>query len=672
MKSVAFVPFVENATRERSNVLVVIPAEIVSSSTVKLNAHIQNETGRSRLAKGGFPSSKSLGPCAERYNSYLEGILRENQQLRARNRGGQSEEPVQEVHPTADVDQDTQSPDELSENPLLDEKPWFHPLNSSSVPILIGEVADAAFATRFRQLLTSKTLGHIPRISYPGNDQITELANTECPRPGPTHARLLIRVALKSMDGSFHIVRNSSVWELLDKFLQAPQSLDSLSKCKLTALLALGELHSSRSQTLDTQIPGLAYFSQASRIYGLLEERPCIDAIEVSLLLCLYALCINRRHSAYFLASSAVRRGIVMGLHFNLPEVQLKDREVKEHLTRVWWTSYVLDHVSASISSQIVSVPDDEIFVDLPSSIAVIGARQTDFAHTEWILARIELAKISRKMIKSVYGRSRQKESFLQRVQHALRDLKQWVDCLPAEVQMDSQSSHSKPEAIRSLHLAFNQSVILATRPVLLHMLRMHQESNGDTPNTTEQAISSNVQTLAETCIRCARHSYSTIVECWIEGSFRTFDYFNTQFLFSAATVLAISSLVSGADSTKDREDFDFAGQLLAKLGDLGSFAAMEYCRHVEAMKADIQDRSWGSVQLPGQNEAESEVVSASDELGQLEAANQPGQFMTSGMALAEPSIEAFLQGEQSLAHVDVFLDNAQLEGLYWPVYDSL
>ncbi|KAF5008132.1 hypothetical protein FDECE_5568 [Fusarium decemcellulare] len=567
--------------------------------------------------------------------SYLEGILRENQQLRARNRGGQYEEPVQEVHPTADVDQDTQSPDELIENPLLDEKPWFHPLNSSSIPILIGEVADAAFATRFRQLLTSKTFGHIPRISYPGNDQITELANTECPRPGPTHARLLVRVALKSIDGSFHIVRNSSVWELLDKFLQAPQSLDSLSKCKLTALLALGELHSSRSQTLDTQIPGLAYFSHASRIYGLLEERPCIDAIEVSLLL-------------------------------------LKDREVKEHLTRVWWTSYVLDHVSASISSQIVSVPDDEIFVDLPSSVAVIGARQTDFAHTEWILARIELAKISRKMIKSVYGRSRQKESFMQRVQHALRDLKQWVDCLPAEVQMDSQSSHSKPEAIRSLHLAFNQSVILATRPVLLHLLRMHQESNGDTPNTTEQVISSNVQTLAETCIRCARHSYSTIVECWIEGSFRTFDYFNTQLLFSAATVLAISSLVSGADSTKDREDFDFAGQLLEKLRDLGSFAAMEYCHHVEAMKADIQDRSWGSVQLPGQNEAESEVVSASDELGQLEAANQPGQFMTSGMALAEPSMEAFLQGEQSLAQVDVFLDNAQLEGLYWPVYDSL
>ncbi|KAK7409283.1 hypothetical protein QQX98_008523 [Neonectria punicea] len=120
-------------------------------------------------------------------------------------------------------------------------------------------------------------------------------------------------------------------------------------------------------------------------------------------------------------------------------------------------------------------------------------------------------------------------------------------------------------------------------------MLRMHKESNGDTPATADRLISNNVQTLAEACIRCARHSYATIVESWIEGSFRTFDYFNTQYLFSAATILAISSLVGGPQGSKDREDFDFAGQLLEKLRDSGSFAALEFCRHIEAMKTDIQ-----------------------------------------------------------------------------------
>jgi hypothetical protein len=50
----------------------------------------------------------------------------------------------------------------------------------------------------------------------------------------------------------------------------------------------------------------------------------------------------------------------------------------------------------------------------------------------------------------------------------------------------------------------------------------------------------------------------------------------------------------------------------------------------------------------------------------------QASRLMTSGMALAEPSLEAFLESEQSLTQVDFFLDDAQLEGLYWPMYDAM
>lgn len=375
-----------------------------------------------------------------------------------------------------------------------------------------------------------------------------------------------------------------------------------------------------------------------------------------------------------------------MGLHFNLPDSQLDDPEAKEHLNRIWWTAYIMDHTSASISSQIVSIPDDEIFVDLPSSTRVAGTRQTDFQHTELLIAKIQLTRVTRCMIKSVYGRAQEAEPFLQRVQHALRNLKQWLQRLPSDIQMDSGSSQPKQAAVQSLHLAFNQvrdafdsnlqsllfqSVILATRPVLLHMLRMHKESKGDTPATADRIISNNVQALAEACIRCARHSYATVVESWIEGSFKTFDYFNTRYLFSAATVLAISSLLGGSNNSENREDFEFAGQLLEKLRDSGSFSATEFCRHIEAMRKDIQgflseelsspDREVGTGSL-----AVPEVSSLPDNTV------QPTQFMTSGMALAEPSLEAFLQSEQSLPHIDFLLDNAQLGGLYWPIYDPI
>jgi hypothetical protein len=187
--------------------------------------------------------------------------------------------------PVIDFDRHSETTDEPSQNPLLDKKPWFLPINTSKVPILIGEVADAVFATRLRQLITGKTLSHIPRIAYPAHDRILELAKIEIPHPRASHARFLLRVALKFLEGSFHIVRKSLVSDLLEQFLRLPQSLDSLSTCKIFALLALGELHSSRFQNPETQLAGLAYYGHASRAHGLLEERPCVDSIEVSLIL---------------------------------------------------------------------------------------------------------------------------------------------------------------------------------------------------------------------------------------------------------------------------------------------------------------------------------------------------------------------------------------------------
>ena len=42
-----------------------------------------------------------------------------------------------------------------------------------------------------------------------------------------------------------------------------------------------------------------------------------------------------------------------------------------------------------------------------------------------------------------------------------------------------------------------------------------------------------------------------------------------------------------------------------------------------------------------------------------------PGHLMTSGMALAEPSIEEFLQNEEILPQIDVFWEHVGQAGLY-------
>lgn len=243
--------------------------------------------------------------------SYVENLVRENQELRNYTRQNRREATAAQESTNdaaeSEAELDTPVSNEPSHNPVLEEKPWFLSTRSSEIPILIGEVADAAFATRSRQLLTNQALNHTLRTNYPDNNQITELAQAECPPMNTSHTRFLIRVALKNLNGSFHIVRKSRVWELLEQYLQSPHTLDASSRCKILALLALGELYSSSCQAQGTATPGLAFFSHASKTHDLLQERPSINTVEISLLLVrclLMCLIFTYHHSAYMLFAS--------------------------------------------------------------------------------------------------------------------------------------------------------------------------------------------------------------------------------------------------------------------------------------------------------------------------------------------------------------------------------
>ncbi|KAL4907190.1 hypothetical protein BDW74DRAFT_189723 [Aspergillus multicolor] len=612
--------------------------------------------------------------------SYLEGLLQENKALRSRihpRRPGVEGQPAVLEAATAQGDEEEDeecrqhdservpsqnegSIEEPSKNPLLHERPWFLPIQSSSTPIWIGEIADAAFATRVRQVLLKTETNHIPRISYPRDDEITIRAGSSVRTLGSAQAQFLLRTALAHLQGRYHIVRRGAVKRLLNQYLRDLRSLD---------------VASSHFRGPEQDAPGLDFFRNATEGYGLLQERPSIDCIES-----LYSLCINRRHSAYILSSSAMRHSNVLGLHFNLPSTQVPDIAEREHLKRIWWTAYVLDYTCASISSLLLSTRDDDIFTDLPAQISCHG--DSDFQDTDIFTARICLATLGRGILRLIYGRMNA-EPFVQRVQCALRDLRRWLQELPDHLQMQSDESRPKDERVTSLHLFFNQCLILATRPVLLHVLSTRTVRKREGLNDTHNKPSENARAIAEACIRCARHSYNVINESWIGGSFWTFDYFNTQYLFSAATILGISSSLGGSDAANDREDFEFAGQLLGKLQSCGSFSAMELQRHYDALK-DAMDTfcsEIGGVSIPPA-EAVASTAGNTDTTGGPGTNNPSGEGdvhvtsqpqaaypMTSGIALSEPSLEAFLtesEPNMDLDNMDFFFDMTQQESLYW------
>lgn len=216
--------------------------------------------------------------------------------------------------------------------------------------------------------------------------------------------------------------------------------------------------------------------------------------------------------------------------------------------------------------------------------------------------------------------------------------------------------------------------------------------------------------TVAEACIRSARHSVQLLKEAWIDGSFATFNYFFAQYLFSAATVLAISSLLpKGKENASDEDQFEAAASILYQIRDSGSFAGREFCRHIDAIKTAVEEarrrqagRSAGLAQ-PGLDasgnggtatgERGSQRTGVSPEAGGNTAgvgdppanmAETPNgiaaeqvqhnlwapQNAITGTALLESSLHQLLaQPALDLQFIDasIYGDGSSAQGLYWP-----
>lgn len=208
--------------------------------------------------------------------------------------------------------------------------------------------------------------------------------------------------------------------------------------------------------------------------------------------------------------------------------------------------------------------------------------------------------------------------------------------------------------------------MVLTTRPIVLQMLRLYKEQNFSDP---DGSISKSMRGLSETCFRCARRSHAIIVEAWIEGSFKTFDPYKTRYLFSSATILAISSIVGGPHSLSDKGDFELSTELLAKLRDAGNFTAMEFYPHIQAIQKDMALLLDVMAPTPGpMMDVDQTITSVSNSQSPAAVHSQGSWHPLPGMTFADPSLEAFLlQHEPSLGQVDTTLDSRELEGIYWP-----
>lgn len=332
-----------------------------------------------------------------------------------------------------------------------------------------------------------------------------------------------------------------------------------------------------------------------------------------------------------------LRLAVVMGLHLKVPTSILPDLAAREHRNRVWWTAYTFDRMWSAKLGFPPAISDNEMKVDLPSNPHE-QIDTADFPDRSYFVARITLAKLTSRTMNLIYGCDSQAKSLSERVQSAFRDLRTWMDELPESLKLDSAvPSKSDPRAC-SLQLLFNQVIsytcnlalkvvgllisqllILATRPILLHVLRtrlLQPQAEHDIP---ESALA-----LSEACVTCARHSYGLLTDNWTNGSLMVFDYFDTQYMFSTGTILAISVLWERNACSMDRDRLECVAQFLLQLKLNGNLAAAEFHQHVSAIMPLLEARE-------SESKSRDKVNSIPD------AIDDPSFGMTSAQGYSDP-----------------------------------
>jgi proline utilization trans-activator len=193
--------------------------------------------------------------------------------------------------------------------------------------------------------------------------------------------------------------------------------------------------------------------------------------------------------------------------------------------------------------------------------------------------------------------------------------------------------------------------------------LRLRQAHTADNSGNDPAQPNEPTLALAEACVVCARRSYRVLIDAWINGTFPTFDYTFTQYLFSTCIILAISSLSQAQWPNTESEDFEAAVQILNQLSQNGSYSASDFMRHVSATKALMDAQQ--SAQGQGDRDQTIPHTVNSTRLGPLRTDGELDN--AAGFSFSEPSLQDLLAFDLlDLDTLETPFSNEDFQSFYW------
>ncbi|KIW85542.1 hypothetical protein Z517_00934 [Fonsecaea pedrosoi CBS 271.37] len=622
-----------------------------------------------------------LGPLKRCHLSQISRLEEENARLKAAVRrhaaaGDTTSNNVPPSKPIAPMQnhddqeqqQELESPgnaDVVISNPLVEDRAWFVHDSTSSQAAYVGEASCTAFGTRLYQYLDRNTSpSPIPRARLVGDEVLSQNIFTEYALPPRAHAVFLIRVAIRLVGLDYHLMMRKQILEQLNQLYVGRLTIeqDPLLACRLFTIFALGELYTNKAKESQKvqgapNVPGLWFFVRAMSLFQEIREEATVSYIEALLLISIYSLALNRANSAYVYAGTALRLSLTLGLHHNVPQNQMFSPIERERRIRVWWTVYIFDRIWSSKLGHPIMIRDDDIDVAIPSMKGLSAAEMAEFSEPEHLIANVHLARITGDIMNHIYNKNCRRQVFVQSVQKILRRLRSWAETLPEVIRLQQDPTRRyTARHVASLHLCFNQCVILTTRPILFYALKSKLHSNFEGLNGEPPPPISTITTaLAEACVHAARSSNQILDQLWVDGSLATFGFFDAQYLFSSTLVLLIETLLR--PDTSDSEAVSTAIYLLKTISEEGNLPAYRYYGHLMQLQTTITAFQTKSLRQPGEGldlmqdglETDVAVESLPTALpapvgdGLCQDANATSNALITGSALDDPFLQNFL-----------------------------
>ncbi|KAJ5218535.1 uncharacterized protein N7498_000634 [Penicillium cinerascens] len=235
--------------------------------------------------------------------------------------------------------------------------------------------------------------------------------------------------------------------------------------------------------------PGSKFFIRAMSLlpdYTTLWTKGLL-AVEVLALAGLYLYSIDHRELANELANvvQAIRIAQLDGLHIELPEDELGVATVNR-CRNLWWTLYVMDrHISSSLGLP-MAIQESDI-------TTVLNPARGGSRHDATLRLHVKLSYLFTSILSSIYKNEKTDlGTFLEKTRTILQTMPAYALEIEEIVYPANHtgSVETMPKGTRYITLLYHQCVLVATRPLLLSVLKERLERLGQQKEDLQSFLS--------------------------------------------------------------------------------------------------------------------------------------------------------------------------------------